>query len=68
MKYGIVISRRTNEPMNEGYSLAEVAELAEECNSGEIEIYEATGDLAIGPKLLLDMANRIKELEAKLGS
>ena len=68
MKYGIVISRKTNEPMNEGYSLAEVVELADLCKDGEMCIYDATGDLAIGLKLLLDMANRIKELEAKLGS
>lgn len=68
MIYGRVISRRTGEPLNEGYTLEQVAELAEECHESEIEIYEATGDLAIGPTILQDMVRHIKELESKLGS
>lgn len=68
MKYGVVISGKTGAELNAGYTVDEVIELAEQCDAGDMEIYEATGDLAIGPKLLKDLANRIKELEAKLGS
>lgn len=40
-------------------------------NNAEVigeDLGEALGDLAIGPKLMSDLVEHIKELEAKLGS
>lgn len=68
MIYGQINSRVSGEPLNEGYTLEQVVELADYCNEADCEIYEATNDLAVGPKLLLDMVRHIKELESKLGS
>lgn len=67
MIYG-KIKRADGSPINTGYTLDEVRQLALDCHEGEIEIYEATGDLAIGPTILQDMVKHIEELESKLAS
>lgn len=72
MIYGQVISRKTDEPLNCGYTLSELIELvADWRNNAEAigsDLYDMTGDLAIGPKIVEDLVNHIKELESKLAS
>jgi len=50
----------------EGKTLEEVKELAKEVDESQTTIYDVVGDLAFAPKLLMDMANYIEELENKL--
>lgn len=65
-KYGVVIGRSTGKPINEGYDLDEILTLVDDVNEQECELYDFTGDLAIGPKLLSDLVYRVKALEARL--
>lgn len=58
---------------HKGYSLEylETELLPAWKNNAEVlgsDLYDMTGDLAVGPKIVEDLINRIKELEAKLGS
>ena len=55
-----------------GYTEQELEELIDawRTNAESIgsDIYDLTGDLAIGPKIMEDLLKRVKELEAKIGS
>lgn len=48
-----------------GYTLEEVLDLAHDAEGNEVDLYELTGDLAVGPKLLRELVEHIKELQAK---
>lgn len=64
--YGLVKCRNGN--TIGGLTLEQVEELAQEMEVQECDMYDITGDLAICPKLVKDLVEHIKELEAKLGS
>lgn len=65
MKFGIIHSHNNGHQLNDGYTLEEVEQLAKDLEVGEYDVYELTGDLAVAPKLLTDLVNRIKELESR---
>ena len=62
--YGIVILPN-GKKLNPGFTLDDVEYLAHYADDNECDIGDVTGDLAIAPKLLLDLVTRIKQLEAK---
>lgn len=65
MKFGIIHNPEGRQ-LNDGYTLSEVEELATDLDFNEYDVYELTGDLAVAPKLLTDLVNRIKELELRV--
>lgn len=65
MKFGIIHNPEGRQ-LNDGYTLSEVEELATDLEFNEWDVYEHTGDLAVAPKLLTDLVNRIKELELRV--
>lgn len=65
MKFGIIHNKEGRQ-LNDGYTLSEVEELATDLDLNEFDVYELTGDLAVAPKLLTDLVNRIKELELRV--
>lgn len=65
MKFGIIHSNNNGHQLNDGYTLEEVEQLATDLEVGDYDVYELTGDLAVAPKLLTDLVNRIKELESR---
>lgn len=68
-KYGRVWHTQSGEPINDGYTEEELRELIDawRTNADSIgaDLYDLTGDLAIGPKIVEDLLERIKELEGK---
>ena len=63
-KYGVI----NNENFQfQGYTIEELLELIEgwESNAKAIgsDLYDMTGDLAIGPKIMRDLIAKIKELQ-----
>ncbi|QHJ79847.1 MAG: hypothetical protein [Caudoviricetes sp.] len=65
MLFGIIHNAEGRQ-LNDGYSLSQVEELATDLEFNEYDVYELTGDLAVAPKLLADLVNRIKELELRV--
>ncbi|UCR74897.1 hypothetical protein Fifi44_00028 [Erwinia phage Fifi44] len=55
--------------LHEGLNIQEVLQLSHDMDECEQDLSEMMGgDLALGPQLVRDLANRIIELESKLGS
>lgn len=71
LRYGKIILVN-GDVLCEGYDAEQLDELIDGWkNNAEAigsDLYDMTGDLAIGPQIMTDLLNRVKELEAKLGS
>lgn len=65
--YGVVVLD-SGLPMNPGFTLQAIKDLAGTCVGEECDIGDIVCDLAIAPQLLYDLVEHIEELEAKLGS
>lgn len=61
--YGLVHCDNNN--VIGGFTLDQALELAKQCQDEEIDFYDVTMDLAIAPQLVIDLVNRVKELEEK---
>lgn len=71
VRYGKIILPN-GDVLCEGYDAEQLDELIDGWkNNAEAigsDLYDMTGDLAIGPQIMTDLLNRVKELEAKFGS
>lgn len=59
IKFGKVVTD-DGKVISEGYTLEELEELVVEINETECDIYDVTGDISVGPKIIEDLINYIK--------